>query len=44
MLKEDGEPIDASHRMLKQLPDMLKQLEWMSIAMKSQRESCGLWA
>ena len=44
MLKEDGEPVDASHRMLKQLPDMLKQLEWMGIAMKSQRGTCGLWA
>jgi len=44
ILNEAGEPIDPSHRMLKQLPGCLNQLEWMAVAMKVQRESSGLWA
>jgi NAD(P)H-dependent FMN reductase len=41
ILNEDGSPIDPSHRMLKQLPAMLTQLEWMAVAMKTQREKTG---
>ncbi|GKY98835.1 hypothetical protein MPSEU_000839500 [Mayamaea pseudoterrestris] len=41
LFHEDGSPKDPSHRMLKQLPDMLNQLEWMAIAMKDQRERVG---
>jgi len=44
LLNEDGTPVDAGHRMLKQLPDCLKQLEWMAVAMKVQRETAGMWA
>lgn len=42
LLNEDGTPVDPSHRMLKQLPEMLTQLEWMAVAMKNQRESTGV--
>ena len=41
ILDKDGTPIDPNHRMLKQLPDMLAQLEWMAVAMKNQRELTG---
>jgi chromate reductase len=41
LLKEDGSPIDPDHRMLKQLPEMLTQLEWMAVAMKKQRLLTG---
>jgi chromate reductase, NAD(P)H dehydrogenase (quinone) len=41
LLAEDGTPIDPEHRMLKQLPDMLNQLEWMAVAMKNQKELTG---
>mmetsp|Transcript_30399 Transcript_30399/g.50299 ORF Transcript_30399/g.50299 Transcript_30399/m.50299 type:complete len:228 (-) Transcript_30399:279-962(-) len=44
MLGEDGTPADPEHRMLKQLPAMLSQLEWMACAMKTQREATGLWS
>ena len=37
LLESDGTPKDADHRMLKQLPDLLTQLEWMAVAMKNQR-------
>ncbi len=37
LLASDGTPKDADHRMLKQLPDLLTQLEWMAVAMKNQR-------
>lgn len=37
LLESDGTPKDAEHRMLKQLPELLTQLEWMAVAMKSQR-------
>jgi len=43
LLKEDGEAVDADARMLKQLPGMLDQLEWMAVAMKTQRDATGLW-
>lgn len=43
LLDAAGAPIDAEHRMLKQLPGMLDQLEWMACAMKTQREAVGLW-
>jgi hypothetical protein len=41
LFNEDCSPKDSSHRMLKQLPDMLQQLEWMAIAMKDQRDRIG---
>mmetsp|Transcript_38950 Transcript_38950/g.91573 ORF Transcript_38950/g.91573 Transcript_38950/m.91573 type:complete len:227 (-) Transcript_38950:103-783(-) len=44
LLKEDGAAVDDTHRMLKQLPGMLDQLEWMAVAMKTQRDATGLWA
>jgi len=37
LFETDGKPKDAEHRMLKQLPEMLGQLEWMACAMKAQR-------
>jgi|UniRef100_A0A8J9SDT2 NAD(P)H-dependent FMN reductase len=43
ILNEDGSPIDPSHRMLAQLPGMLTQLEWMAVAMKTQREKTGVF-
>lgn len=41
-LNEDGTPKDEGNRMLKQLPDMLSQLEWMASAMKRQRDETGI--
>lgn len=41
LIKEDGTPVDPSARMLKQLPAMLNQLEWMAVAMKRQRDETG---
>jgi NAD(P)H-dependent FMN reductase len=43
LLDSDGTPKEGSERMLKQLPDMLDQLEWLAVAMKRQREETGLW-
>ena len=37
LLRPEGTPVDPDHRMLKQLPELLDQLEWMAVAMKSQR-------
>mmetsp|Transcript_30636 Transcript_30636/g.64820 ORF Transcript_30636/g.64820 Transcript_30636/m.64820 type:complete len:219 (+) Transcript_30636:134-790(+) len=37
LLELDGTPKDAEDRMLKQLPALLTQLEWMAVAMKNQR-------
>ncbi|KAL3808004.1 hypothetical protein ACHAXA_010798 [Cyclostephanos tholiformis] len=37
LLESNGKPKDPDHRMLKQLPELLDQLEWMAMAMKSQR-------
>jgi NAD(P)H-dependent FMN reductase len=41
ILEKDGTPKDPSHRMLKQLPDLMDQLEWMAVAMKNQRDTTG---
>lgn len=41
LLKEDGTPVDPAHRMLKQLPGMLDQLDWMAVAMANQRAKTG---
>ena len=41
MLESDGTPKDQDHRMLKQLPALLSQLEWMAVAMKNQRDATG---
>lgn len=41
LLNEDGSPVEPPNRMLKQLPAMLTQLEWMAVAMKKQRELTG---
>lgn len=41
LLTVDGIPFDPSHRMLKQLPEMLNQLEWLAVAMKNQRDLTG---
>lgn len=43
ILKENGEPTHPDNRMLKQLPSMLTQLEWMAIAMKNQRDKVGVF-
>ena len=37
VLESDGKPKDAEARTLKQLPELLTQLEWLAVAMKSQR-------
>lgn len=42
ILSPEGEPVDAEHRMLKQLPGLLSQLEWMAIAMANQRAAAGM--
>lgn len=40
--EEDGTPKDPEHRMLKQLPRLMDQLEWMAVAMKQgQRKKTG---
>jgi chromate reductase len=41
LLEVDGTPKNADDRMLKQLPDLLEQLEWMAVAMATQREKTG---
>ena len=41
MLKANGEPVDPDNRLLKQLPELLTQLEWMAIAMGNQRKRTG---
>ena len=42
LFEEDGTPKDPEHRMLKQLPALLGQFEWMGIAMANQRAAAGL--
>lgn len=37
VLEVDGTPNQPEARMLKQLPELLTQLEWMAVAMKNQR-------
>ena len=41
IFEEDGTPKDENHRMLKQLPELLTQLEWMAVAMAKQRKATG---
>ena len=41
ILNEEGEPIDHANRMLKQLPGLLAQVEWMAVAMKKQKMNYG---
>ena len=41
VLNEDGKPIDPNNRLLKQLPELLTQLEWMAVAMANQRKLTG---
>ncbi|KAL3773802.1 hypothetical protein ACHAWO_006601 [Cyclotella atomus] len=41
VLELDGSPKDPENRMLKQLPELLTQLEWMAVAMSNQREKTG---
>jgi chromate reductase len=43
LIKEDGTPVEPTARMLKQLPEMLDQLEWMAVAMKRQRDETGVF-
>jgi len=38
LFNEDGTPTDPGHRMLKQLPSMLAQLEWYAVALKEMRD------
>ena len=42
LFEVDGSPKDPGDRMLKQLPALLDQLEWMAVAMKNQREKTGV--
>lgn len=41
LFTEDGMPKDPEHRMLKQLPGLLDQLEWWALASVAQREKSG---
>jgi hypothetical protein len=41
LLNQDGSPFDPHHRMMKQLPQMLDQLDWMAVAMANQRALTG---
>mmetsp|Transcript_26487 Transcript_26487/g.55980 ORF Transcript_26487/g.55980 Transcript_26487/m.55980 type:complete len:264 (-) Transcript_26487:256-1047(-) len=43
LLETDGTPRDPNNRMMKQLPELLVQLEWMAVAMKHQRERVGMF-
>jgi hypothetical protein len=43
LFDKDGSPLDPENRMLKQLPQMLDQLEWMAVAMKNQRDAIGTY-
>lgn len=40
LFEQDGRAKDVEHRMLKQLPKMLGQLEWTALAMIKQKELC----
>ena len=42
MFDAEGVPSDPENRMLKQLPAMLGQLEWLAVAMANQRASAGM--
>lgn len=41
IFNEDGTPKDPEHRILKQLPGLLDQLEWWTVACKAQRKKSG---
>jgi NAD(P)H-dependent FMN reductase len=41
LFEENGVPKDPEHRMLKQLPQMLTQLEWLTVACCNQRAATG---
>jgi chromate reductase, NAD(P)H dehydrogenase (quinone) len=41
MFEADGTPKDPAHRMLKQLPDLLDQLEWFAVACLNQKAATG---
>mmetsp|Transcript_29999 Transcript_29999/g.85895 ORF Transcript_29999/g.85895 Transcript_29999/m.85895 type:complete len:103 (-) Transcript_29999:300-608(-) len=41
LFNEDGTPKDPEHRMLKQLPAMLTDLEWVATAFARMRGSLG---
>lgn len=41
LINQDGTPIDPEARMLKQLPGLLDQLDWMAVAMANQRALTG---
>ncbi|KAL7481040.1 hypothetical protein ACHAW6_006716 [Cyclotella cf. meneghiniana] len=41
LFEPDGKPKDEENRLLKQLPELLTQLEWMAVAMANQREKTG---
>ncbi|GMH55266.1 hypothetical protein TL16_g01864 [Triparma laevis f. inornata] len=43
LIKESGEWEQEDHRMKGQLAGMLDQLEWMAVAMKSQKEKSGVF-
>ena len=42
LFEENGTPKDPSHRMLKQLPSLLDQLEWFAVACANQRAASGV--
>jgi chromate reductase len=42
LLDDHGVPRDASNRMFNQLPSMLEQLEWFTIACMNQRSVTGV--
>jgi len=42
LFEADGTPKDPSHRMLKQLPAMLSQLEWFAVALSNQKSMVGI--
>lgn len=41
IFNEDGTPKDAEHRMLKQLPAMITELEWVATAFAKMKETVG---
>ena len=42
LFEENGTAKDPNHRMLKQLPDLLGQLEWFAVACSNQRTATGI--
>ena len=41
LFDESGAPTDPEHRMHKQLPNMLTELEWVATAMQKMRQTAG---